>query len=181
MYSNKNLIMQIIINLLQILIQPKRPYNVSLYEIWSYVEQWTQSYGRKKFGEFFITLYGKIGRVFPSGGTGGSLYHDFVPLHRGLVPHKKFPENNRETIAYCSQTIAYFLKSPHESTSWGKPWQAGGHSFVHHHGSHNIIVWWFSKLWTAITLTFTGLLAWNLQRLFKTGLPTLCEKCKKIC
>ena len=48
--------------------------------------------------------------------------------------------------------------------------------FCHHHGCHNITVWWFSKLRTAVTLALTNLLAWNLQRPFKTGLSTLCEK-----
>ena len=45
-------------------------------------------------------------RVFPSGGTGGPPHHDFVPLHQGLVPLQKFPENNN-----------LLLKIPHESTS----------------------------------------------------------------
>ena len=40
-------------------------------------------------------------KSFPQwGGLGAS-------PHQGLVPSTKFPENNRETIAYCSQTIAY--------------------------------------------------------------------------
>ena len=37
--------MQIMINLPQIFIWPIRPYNVSLYQIWTYLDQWKQSCG----------------------------------------------------------------------------------------------------------------------------------------
>ena len=40
---------------------------------------------------------------------------------------------------------------------------------------YNKNVWRFSKLWTAITLAFTGVSIWNLQRSFKMGLFTMCK------
>ena len=51
---NKNLIKQIRINLLQILIWPIRPYSLSLYHIWTYLDQWKQIYGPKKLENFLL-------------------------------------------------------------------------------------------------------------------------------
>ena len=49
------------------------------------------------------------------------------------------------------------------------------HSFADQNGRHNINVWRFSQLWTAVTLAFIGISGWNLQRSFKMGLFTLCK------
>ena len=57
----KILSMQIVVNLLQMLIWPIRPYDMSLYQIWSYLDLWKQSYGQKKSDIFSVMLYGKIG------------------------------------------------------------------------------------------------------------------------
>ena len=46
-------------------------------------------------------------------------------------------------------------------------------------GVLHINVWRFSKLWTVVTLAFIGLSTWNLQRLSKTGLSTLCKNSVK--
>ena len=48
----KNMIIQIIINVLQILVWAIRRYNVPLYEIWSHLDQGRQSYGSKKLKDF---------------------------------------------------------------------------------------------------------------------------------
>ena len=53
----KNMIMQIMINLPKILIWPIRPYNVSLYQILTYLDQ--QSYGPKKFENCLLCYMGK--------------------------------------------------------------------------------------------------------------------------
>ena len=54
-----------------------------------------------------------------------------------------------------------------------------GRSLAHQHGCHNINVWRFSKLWTAVTFAFIGASTWNLQRSFKMGLFTLLKFCSK--
>ena len=112
----KDMIMQIMINLLQILMWPINHTTCPCSKIWSHLDQWTQSYWPSKLENFLLCYMGK----------------------------------------------------------W-----AGGHYFAHHHGCRNIYVWRFSKLWTAVTLAFIGLLAWNSQRPFKTWLSTLCKNVVK--
>ena len=59
--------------------------------------------GRKNF---------RAGRhAFPSGG-GTETHHDFVPLHQGLLPPQKFPEDNRENIVLLFFNNSLLLKVP---------------------------------------------------------------------
>ena len=109
-WRHENIILGIMINLPQIFISPIKPYNASLYQIWSYFDKWKQSYGPKKLENFLLYHMGK----------------------------------------------------------W-----AAGNSFAHQHGYHNINVWRFSELLTAVTLAFMGISTWNLQRYFKMQLLTL--------
>ena len=55
----KNMTMQIMINLPQILLWPIRPYNVSLYQLWTYLDQRKQSYGPKKLENFLLCYMGR--------------------------------------------------------------------------------------------------------------------------
>ena len=55
----KNMIMQIIMNLPQILVWDIKPYNVPLYDIYSYLDQRKQSYGPKKLEDFPLRYMGK--------------------------------------------------------------------------------------------------------------------------
>ena len=59
-WRHQNMILQIMINLPQISIWPVRSHNASLYQIWSYLDQWEQSYGPKKLDNFldnFLSCY----------------------------------------------------------------------------------------------------------------------------
>ena len=49
-----------------------------------------------------------VGRVFPSGRLWDPPITTLSPSIKALSLPQKFPENNRKTIAYCSQTIAYY-------------------------------------------------------------------------
>ena len=55
----KNMTTQIMINLPQILIWPVRPYNNSLYQIWSYFDQSKQNYRSKNLKSFLLRNMGK--------------------------------------------------------------------------------------------------------------------------
>ena len=46
---------------------------------------------------------------------------------------------------------------------------------AHRRGCHNMYVWRFSRLWTAVTFAFIGISTWNLQRTIKMRLFTLCK------
>ena len=55
----KSMIMQLMIILLQILIWPMKPHDLSLYKIWSYLDQLKQSYGPMKLEDFLLCYVGK--------------------------------------------------------------------------------------------------------------------------
>ena len=55
----KNMILQIMIDLSQILVWSIRPQNVSLYQIWSHLDQRKQSYKQKKLENFLLCYIGK--------------------------------------------------------------------------------------------------------------------------
>ena len=55
----RNMTMQIMTNLPQILLWPVRPYSASLYQFWTYWDQWKPSYGPKKLENFLLCYMAK--------------------------------------------------------------------------------------------------------------------------
>ena len=79
----KNMIMQIMINLLQILMWTIRPYDMSLYQIWSYLNERTQSYRPIKLENFCYIMW--------ENGAG----HSFADYDGCRLATSLFPDNTK--------------------------------------------------------------------------------------